>query len=333
MPNKNSEYDYLHLSARLRCREGRLLTRERMERMLDARSVADAAKVAAECGYPELGEVTPAAVEDMLRRGREQLYAELVPLAPQRELLDVFRMKYDYHNLKTLLKARARGIPCGELLSAAGRWAPGQLEKALEEGDLSLLPQALGRAVQDAQRALKETGDPQKAEFILDRAYYAELAALAGSVGSTALEEYVRISVDAANLRAAVRCVRMGRGAELLQEVLVRGGSIAEEKLLEAARGERELAPLFARTPLETAAQEGAKAMSGGPLTAFERACDNAVTAVVRRTGRVPFGEQVLLGYLYARESEQTAIRVLLNGKLAGLDRARLEERLREAYA
>ena len=73
--------------------------------------------------------------------------------------------------------------------------------------------------------------------------------------------------------------------------------------------------------------------MEGGALTAFEKACDDAVTAVVRQARRVPFGEQPLVGYLYAREAELTTIRILLNGKLAGLDRATLEERLRESYA
>ena len=73
--------------------------------------------------------------------------------------------------------------------------------------------------------------------------------------------------------------------------------------------------------------------MEGGALTAFEKACDGAVTAVVRQARRVPFGEQPLVGYLYAREAELTSIRILLNGKLAGLDRATLEERLRESYA
>ena len=56
--SKIKDTDYLTISARIRARETRLLTRERMERMLDARSGEERAKVLAECGYPELSALT-----------------------------------------------------------------------------------------------------------------------------------------------------------------------------------------------------------------------------------------------------------------------------------
>ena len=55
--------------------ENRLLTRERMERMLDARTGEEAAKVLTECGYPELNQLTPSALDAML--------APLGPLLPE----------------------------------------------------------------------------------------------------------------------------------------------------------------------------------------------------------------------------------------------------------
>ena len=47
---------------------------------------------------------------------------------------------------------------------------------------------------------------------------------------------------------------------------------------------------------------------------------------------RVPFGEQAVIGYLYAKEAELTAIRTILAGRRAGLDGALIRERLRECY-
>ena len=43
--------DYLFLSTRVKALERSLLTRERMERMLESRTAEDAAKVLHECGY------------------------------------------------------------------------------------------------------------------------------------------------------------------------------------------------------------------------------------------------------------------------------------------
>ena len=73
MSKKLKETDFLSISARVRVMETRLLTAERMERMIDAKDAADAAKVLGECGYPDLNEVTPAAVEDMLAGRRSRM--------------------------------------------------------------------------------------------------------------------------------------------------------------------------------------------------------------------------------------------------------------------
>ena len=51
--------DYLSISARVRAMETRLLTRERLERMVDARDNAEALKVLAECQTGALAERGP----------------------------------------------------------------------------------------------------------------------------------------------------------------------------------------------------------------------------------------------------------------------------------
>jgi V/A-type H+-transporting ATPase subunit C len=40
----------------------------------------------------------------------------------------------------------------------------------------------------------------------------------------------------------------------------------------------------------------------------------------------------VVIGYLAARESELTAVRIIMTGRLAGLKADLIRERLREAY-
>lgn len=326
MSKKISENDYLHISARVRVLENRLLTRARMERMLDAGSAAEAARVLTECGYRELGTVTAAGIEELLAEARQERFHALEKLAPDPRVVELFRMKYDYHNVKVLLKAGYMGVPAKELLAPAGRYAPASLAGALSETS-----PALRQAAETAGELLSATGDGQRADFILDAAYYAELLETARAMGSAYLAGYVRVLIDAANLRTAVRVKRMNGERELLERALVEGGNVPAASI--AAAGEPEaLAALFRDTPLAAAAQAGAEAAAGGGLTRFERLCDNAVTAVVRQARQVPFGEQPVAAYLYAREAEETAIRIILNGKLAGLSRATMEERLRDAY-
>ena len=91
---------------------------------------------------------------------------------------------------------------------------------------------------------------------------------------------------------------------------------------------------MFRSGPLAQAAELGAKLTQpgSGALTAFEKACDDAVTAYLSAARRVPFGEQTVVGYLYARELELTAIRTIFAGRAAGLDGDTIRSRLRGTY-
>lgn len=323
--------DYLSLSARVRVLEGRLLDRERQERMLEARTDDEAVKVFTECGYPEPAAFTVPALDAVLAQARRDLFAELLKEAPEKALVEVFQIKYDIHNAKALVKAEAMGVKADRLLMAGGRFEPQALDADFHGGKLDEYPPLFREAVRRAAAVLSETGDPQRVDQILDRAGYAEMEQAAKRSGSPFLAGYVRLSVDAANLRTWVRCRRMGLDGETTRESLLDGGNVPPQAMLGAKEGE--LPKLFAG-PLERAAQEGmALAEPGaGRLTGFERMCDNALVGYLSQARRVPFGEQPVVGYLCAREAEAAAARTILAGRMAGLSPEAIRERLRDCY-
>jgi len=329
---KLKDTDYLTISARIRAMENRLLTRERMERMLEARSNDEAVKVLSECGYGDVSASNPAAMEEKLVHARNATYQDLRSAVPEPGLIDVFRIKYDYHNAKVLLKSEAVGADAARLLVDGGRYPVAALREAYNKEDLRDYEEFFHAAIKQAKETLAVTSDPQIADFILDKAYFAEMSATAEKTGSAFLMGYVKLSVDAANLRAAVRAHRMQRGADFLSQVLVPGGNVPEKSV--AAAGEAELVSLFSGGSLAGAAELGARltAPGSGHLTAFERLCDNAVMGYLAESQRIPFGEHVVIGYLYAKEAELTAIRIIMAGRLAGLETEIIRERLRESY-
>ena len=332
MATKIRDTDYLSISTRIRAMENRLLTRERMERMLEARTDEEAAKILAECGYGELGAVTHAALDELLARARSELYRDLSTAVPNPDIVDVFRLKYDYHNAKVLLKAQAVGTDAERLLVEGGRWSAAELLESFRHDDWRQLPERMRRAIDEAKELLNAGGDPQLADFALDRAYFEEMRAAAKDSGSAFLRGYVALLIDATNLRSAVRAARMGKGAEFLAQVLIPGGGVSE-RTLASAKG-ADLGQVFRTGRLADAAALGASltAPGSGGLTAFERMCDDAVMDYLAQARRVPFGEQPVVGYLCARESELTAIRTIMSGRMAGLSADTIRERLRESY-
>ena len=331
MAKKLKDTDYLFISTYLHSRERDLLTAARMERMIEAPTAEEAVKVLQEIGYGEFPSVTEQALSAALAQEQEKLFQDLYRFMPDKAVVDVFKVKYDYHNLKALLKARAMKLDGGRLLLDAGRVSAADMQRAVTEGDYGSLPEALRRAAEEAGEVISSTGDPQLSDFVLDRAYYAEMLSAAKETGSEFLTRYVQATIDAANLRSAVRTLRMKKGADLLKKVLVPGGTIQPETVQAAALAGN-LEELYRPTELRGAAELGTAAAQGGSLTAFEKACDDAVTSVAAKAKSVPFGVEAVISFLAAKEIEFTAVRIIMSSRMAGIGGDTIRERLREAY-
>ena len=323
---------YLSLSAMLRAREPKLLNADRAGRMLDAASFEEAAKLLTDCGYADLSQAGAGEIEAALTQRRNQILDELEQLSPERAIVDLFRIKYDVHNAKVLLKSEAMGVDGTALYSRSGRFAPEKLQELYHEERYSELPESFGKALAEAKSILARTANPQLADFVLDRAMFEEMLAAAKATDCPFLTGYVRLLIDSSNLKSLVRTGRMHKDADFLREVLLPDGNVDEDRLQAAGDGEG-LAALFAHSPLEQAAARGAEALSGGSLTAFERACDNAVNTYLRAAKLVSYGPEAVAAYLAAVEGEITAVRMILTGKLAGIAPETIRERLRDLYA
>ena len=136
---KLKDTDYLFISTYLRAREKYLLTAARMDRMIDAPTADEAGKVLQEIGYGEFSAASDRELGQALAREREALFQDLYRYVPDKAVVDVFKVKYDYHNLKALLKAQAMGIDGGRLLLDAGRVPAASLELAIREGNFDSL--------------------------------------------------------------------------------------------------------------------------------------------------------------------------------------------------
>ena len=331
--NKCDRNAYLFLSAHLRAREGKMLNRDKAERMLDAASFEEAAKMLVECGYEDMSSMSAKEVEKALSDHRAAVFADLAHMSPNKELIDVFRIKYDYHNAKTIMKSEAVELERGDLLSTSGRIDPEDLVEDFNEDNFRGLSETFAKAIAEARTVLNRTGNPQYADFILDSAYFVEVKKLAEELGSEFLKGYAEILVDSANLRTAVRTLRMNKNGDFLRTALVPGGSVDAERIVSAAGSGESLAQLFAVTKLKDAAFAGAEAVDGGRMTAFELACDNAVNAYLKQAKLVSFGEAPVIAFIAAVENEITAARMILTGRLAGIAPDTIRERLRDFYA
>lgn len=329
MSKKTKDTDYLLISAYLRAQEPKMLGSEKIDRMLAAKSAEDAAKILEECGFGAFETVSASALEEKIASRRAYYMAELVKMCPDIRVVDAFRVRYDYHNAKTLVKSGGSVSP---LLSSAGRIPPEKLAEAFRDDRFSGFPKVFSDAIREARDTLARTGDPQLADFLLDCAYFEEFMQLARDSGSKFLIGYAELCADCANLKTAVRAVRMGKDETFYSRAFVLPGTVSVESIVRRLAAGEGVASLFEGTLLAEAAKAGDEALAGDRMTCFERECDNAVVAYLKKAKLVGFGEQVVISFICALENELSGARIVFTGRLNGLSEQVIRERLRESY-
>ena len=309
----------------LRAREARLLRAEQLERMLSD-SFADACRTAAEAGYQDMSGMDTDGVNAALAARRAEELADLRELAPDKSLTRLLCLQYDCHNAKVLVKSGGDTRKDAALYSPDGCFTVEQLKAVYDaDSDDGELPPRFAEAIRAAKVALARTGNPQLADFLLDKAYFALMRDEAEATGRSYYTDYVRNRIDKVNLRSLLRTLDMGRRGEALASALIEGGSIGLDQISDPALTREDIVKLYAATPFGAAAEaEG--------MTGFEKAADNAELEAIAGGSLIAFGPEVLLEYVSALDNEIMALRIILTGKLLGVGADTLRERLRENY-
>jgi V/A-type H+-transporting ATPase subunit C len=332
LPKKIKDTEYILASSRIKCIEKNLLSRDKLERMSDAKSLDDALKLLNEFGWPEIAVPTMAAVEEVLADRRGEAFALVRNLVQDKLLADIFLIKYDYHNVKTLLKSEATGEDPDGIMIDNGVIPCRRLKTMLQEDKFKGMSNNMTLGIAEGRDVLARTQDPLLLDLILDKAMYADMLEMANSINFSFLKGYVVLMIDSVNLRAYVRSQRMGKGPEVLRYALIPGGSVSISRLSGDISAET-MESAFNASPLSAAAQIGAAALRGeASLYAMDLACDNALFKYLKKAKYVAFGAEPLIGYMAALEAELTSVRTVIAGLMAGLSSETITERLRETY-
>ena len=326
---KYQDTDYLHASARVRTLETRMLKKRDLQKMIDAQSFEEAFKVLNDAGIA-VG-MAPDDYEKGLTRSLEESYRLVEKLSEDHEVFSIFRFRYDGHNLKTLIKSRRiNGDSFRHVLSALGNVSPEELSTAFEAGRFTKLEPALVKAAVEATEVLAKTADPQAVDIIIDKAVLETMAVKADEYDCAFLTDYVTACIDIANIRCAVRIKRMNKDVTFLNKVLAAGGKLDRARLTEAfAKGMEDILAMISASAYGKALEPALEDLrNGAALTRFEQSCDVYTASLIARAKTVAFGIEPVIAYLFAKECEIKAARIVLASKAAGVSPEQIDQRL-----
>lgn len=320
------ETRYAYSVARVRVAELNMLTKARLERMLDSNKVSGVIRVLNEAGYPENNDY-----EEMLRMETAALYDYLREISPEPEIFDVFAYRYDIHNIKVLLKAELSGSEYENLLTDHGVIDKNTMNVLVRERDLGKLPPEFGDAVDRIIDTYARTKDPQIVDILADGAYYSLYLRMAKATGSKFLVQMARMIIDIANISAYIRIKSKMEDLDLLTRVLNEGGTIKTKEYLECFSKDIEA---FREVLKGTGYGELLEVLMdpAGGVTKFEKACDDFIMKFVRKFRHKAFGIEPLIGYMLGKETDIKNARIILVGKVNRISDDVIRERLRNGY-
>ncbi|PKK39444.1 V-type ATP synthase subunit C [Clostridiaceae bacterium JG1575] len=330
--------EYTQAVATMRVYEKRLLDSVKIERMTDAASAQDVLKILQETEYAKVMNTSmrPEEFETILSRELERVYREVYALTKDTDLIALLSLKYDYQNLKTLIKAKALGLAVMPALQNMGTIPGAELRSDFESDTLGDYSPFIQEAVAQAWSDYGKNADPQRIDLIVDKTYFAHLfSLLEGKKDVQMIRDYVAYQVDAFNLLALLRAKKQKQDPRFLEDLFAQGGEIPIKDLKASFNEPYDtLARKFRNAKVGPALAKGMEAfLNTHRLGELERQLENGLIRILGPARHVVFGPEPLFGYVAAKERENKLLRIILVSKLNNIAPERIRERLRDIYA
>lgn len=320
-----AEKDYIYQVARIRAKELTLLSSAFIRQLLSAKTVEEALKLLKEKAW---GAEAADNIEELLRGEREKTWELMREMVEDMSVFDVFLYNNDYHNLKAAMKAALTEEESTGIYVDEGTVPLKIIKQAVQENDMSVLPERMQEVAKKAYYILLHTGDSQQSDVILDKAALDDIYAAARRAKNEFLRMYGEVVVACADIKIAVRANRTGKDIRFLREALADCESLNIDLLGKAALdSEKAIADYLEITEY----RDGVPALLKS-ISAFEVWCDNYLIKAMKSQLSEPFGIGPLAAYILARENEIKTVRLILAGKQNQLDAGVIDERIREMY-
>ncbi|WMJ79211.1 V-type ATP synthase subunit C [Clostridium sp. MB40-C1] len=331
-----SNMEYVRAVPRIRSIENRLLDRAKIERMIEGNSAEETFKILQETEYGTLMNniKRPEDYEIVLSEELKKLYSFMYEVSPDKTLIDIMSVRYDYHNIKVLLKEKALNKELSYLLIPVGTIPVDEMkEYVLTEENKNLTP-LMGDAIKETEAAFEETKDPQQIDIILDKYMYKDMFSRAEKLQESYLLEFLNKNVDLINLKTLLRVKKQNKSRKFLEDVLIEGGKLEREILIDMLNGSNEnIVSRLQYSDYNEIIKAGMdEYLQSGKLNVLEKLSDNFIMDFIKDSKYVSFGIEPLLAYIFAKENEIKIVRIIMVGKLNNIAGDVIRERLRDIY-
>ncbi len=331
--SRYKDTDYLNISMRIKYLEARLMGTEAFNRILSSKTPDDAISLIRE----RLGAEEPSAgsavdFESVITAEEKKVSDFLRKNVPDVSLIDIFDIRRDFMNIRALIKADIRGISPDSMLVSGGTMKIDEIKAAYIRQDEKALNGYMMSAVKSARQVFSQTADPQKIDTVCDKICFECLKTAAEKSPFDFVSDFFGTRIDIINILSLIRQKLMGKDSSFFSETVLSGGKMFTPLQMSGlyARTLEEFIEYLSHTPYAPIAREFD--ISSPDPSLLEKNADLFVCRMIKQLRKTPFGPQVVVGYILAKEYEIKNIRIVMAGIISGQNSDTIKERLRLGY-
>ena len=328
--------EFTQAVVRTRVLETRLLSRAIIERMVDAKDIEEVIKILGETEYADsIGGLTRVEeYEKILSSELKRVYQLMYEITKEDMVVDLLTLKYDYHNLKVLVKESALQKDLGDLYISVGKTDFEKIKADYLSNNLRDMDSRFSEALDSVAKDFELSKDPQRIDLILDKYYFKHLYELARETEIPLFINYVQDLIDFTNIRTLIRLKKQDKDMKFLEDVLLPNGKIDIDDIVLALNDSLEMIiNKFKSYDISSELKKGLENyQQTGRLSEFERQMDNYLINLNKPSKYVNFGPEPIFSYIIAKETEVKVLRIIMVSKLNKLSPDAIRERLRDLY-
>lgn len=320
---------YVYPTGRIRGLEKHLLKDADLARVKEGRSLRESFQSLSHL-YPYSESMKVCATPEDFEKGLEEewrkTYRNIKSFAPEPELVDLFWLEQDFHNMKVVFKLHARGklpqqMDKVEDLSISGTLSLDTIFNAVAKGDLSPLSPFLKEVFRQLMGMIEKGISARDIDLFLDGIYLQVFSSGMTRYKDDFLKGVRSILIDNLNIKNLFRIKLWEREdeGEILEEAIVEGGRIRKD-IIRATEGQpvdslpellkgSEYAEIVRR-----ALEEWREKRS---LFTLDEALEENTLAFTYRGFYTTFGREALVNYVLLKKSEIRNLRGILRAKKA----------------
>lgn len=325
--------EFAQAAARIRVLEKNLLDKSSYEQLTGLDSESEWIRWLQDRSYSPLITASDQEpdLENKLTQILESEYQTLRDMSPEPKVTALLGLKYDYHNLKVLIKSKAVSNDPSQLCMMAGTMAYERMKRDFEAGAFGDWPELLRTAAVEAVRLFERNRDPVEVDWLIHRCWLSHLRAEAEAYNSGLIGEWLTATIDLFQLTALFSAQARGDQETVLDDIALSGGRLDKSWL---RRNFRETAESMVKKLAHTDYGKLIKAClhtvaDGDFISCLERRGEAYLLGKLKAASLISFGPEPLFAYLLFKETEIRNLRMILFGLQVGFSQEEIMERLR----